>query len=193
MSRDEGENIMKTKWSLIGTAALLLAQTASATPSIEAMFIKQYPQAANSALQSCATCHMPMKEGNINPYGAALKNAKYNFAAIETLDSDGDGKSNLEEITTFTNPGSQAMENEIFLFLSRMPTVRFNHAAHLTASEYGINADCTHCHNRQGLTFPQAYDAKTLVKDQAHSICVDCHRSSGNPEAPTQCAGCHKK
>ncbi len=55
---------------------------------------------------SCITCHVnPDGKGGENPYGTHWKAYGRNFAAIEPLDSDGDGFSNIDEILTDTWPG----------------------------------------------------------------------------------------
>jgi hypothetical protein len=70
---------------------------------------------AGSAIDQCILCHavnsgadIPSTETPPNPYGVALENNGLNFAAIETSDSDGDGFSNLAEITARTFPGNAA-------------------------------------------------------------------------------------
>lgn len=67
-------------------------------------------------LGRCTTCHvkpLPKKDDHAhNPYGTDLaktiagrKGATPDFAAVEGLDSDGDGAKNLDEIRKGTNPG----------------------------------------------------------------------------------------
>ena len=60
---------------------------------------------AGTALNSCTLCHPGGSTGQLNAYGTAYKNSNYNFAAIENIDSDGDGYTNLAEITARTFPG----------------------------------------------------------------------------------------
>lgn len=66
-------------------------------------FINTYPAAASTKLNSCQLCHtsIPAK----NAFGADYKSHGHNFQAIEALDSDGDGFSNLAEIQAGTWPG----------------------------------------------------------------------------------------
>jgi hypothetical protein len=96
--------------------ALGLGTTLLATMDIQKAFKAQYPE-AKAVTGKCSTCHtaaLPKKDGDHanNSYGADLaktkKDGKYDFAAIEKKDSDGDGVSNIDEITKGTNPGDKA-------------------------------------------------------------------------------------
>ena len=66
-------------------------------------FVNTYPQTAGTQLDSCSTCHTSVP--NRNPYGDDYKSHGHNFQAIELLDSDGDGYSNIDEINALTLPG----------------------------------------------------------------------------------------
>ncbi len=61
---------------------------------------------ASTRLDQCVTCHTSNSNFGFNPYGNDLNNAGSNFAAIESIDSDGDGFSNITEITALTFPGN---------------------------------------------------------------------------------------
>src|SRR5512147_1738879 len=68
---------------------------------------------AGSAIDQCILCHatntgpsIPSTETPPNPYGVALETNGLNFAAIEAVDSDGDGFTNIAEITARTFPGN---------------------------------------------------------------------------------------
>lgn len=96
--------------------ALGLGTSVLATMDIQKAFKEKYPD-AKAVNTKCSTCHtvaLPKKDGDHknNAYGADLaktkKDGKYDFAAIEKKDSDGDGVSNLDEITKGTNPGDKA-------------------------------------------------------------------------------------
>lgn len=71
----------------------------------------QYPDVCSTlttASQDCSLCHI---EGgfDLNPYGSDLANANNNFLAVEALDSDGDGRTNGQEISQdCTLPGDAA-------------------------------------------------------------------------------------
>jgi len=68
-------------------------------------------------------------------------------------------------------------------------TVTFNHAKH-----QGSVADCTTCHHNgtEAGSCRSCHDgAKApLMKDAAHKVCKDCHKSSNGP---TKCKDCHVK
>ena len=53
-------------------------------------------QDATRSTQSCVLCHTA--GDGLNGYGSDLAQANLNFAAIEGNDSDGDGRTNLQEI-----------------------------------------------------------------------------------------------
>ncbi|MBI5103314.1 MAG: hypothetical protein HZB33_15990 [Nitrospirae bacterium] len=72
-------------------------------------FIARYPNAG--AISNCGVCHNSAQNpGSRNSYGAAYGSNGHNFTAIEPLDSDGDGFTNLAEITNVppTYPGDAA-------------------------------------------------------------------------------------
>jgi hypothetical protein len=49
-----------------------------------------------AAADDCSLCHQPNMDRN--PYGSDVAQANENFLAIEGLDSDGDGRTNGQEI-----------------------------------------------------------------------------------------------
>lgn len=65
-------------------------------------FSATYP---NSSLSGCKVCHT--KRPALNAFGEDYKLAGRDFAAIEGLDSDKDGVSNLDEINNGTAPGNK--------------------------------------------------------------------------------------
>ena len=67
-------------------------------------FKTSYPAAVSSKLANCSLCHTASIPA-LNPYGADYKRLGHNFAAIESLDSDGDGAKNLAEITALDLAG----------------------------------------------------------------------------------------
>ena len=94
---------------LLALAGALLWMAGRPTPaqaksSYKDAFLNTYPAAANSKLANCSLCHTANIPA-LNPYGADYKRLGHNFAAIEVLDSDGDGVKNLAEITALTWPG----------------------------------------------------------------------------------------
>ncbi len=69
-------------------------------------FTATYPATVSSKLNSCGVCHInPGGGGPRNPYGSAFQNNGHSFSAIESIDSDGDGFTNIEEILALTWPG----------------------------------------------------------------------------------------
>lgn len=96
----------------ITAAVAALGVLALATTAFAAMEDQKKMKAAyEGAKVSCGTCHaqaMPKKESaELNAYGKDYSAAKKDFKAIEAKDSDGDGKSNLDEIKGGTNPGTK--------------------------------------------------------------------------------------
>jgi hypothetical protein len=70
----------------------------------------KYPNIVNSRLDTCTLCHTASIP-SLNSYGAAYLAAGRNPAAltaIENLDSDGDGWTNIQEIMALTFPGNAA-------------------------------------------------------------------------------------
>jgi hypothetical protein len=76
-----------------------------AFPSSPAQFTSTYPGTAGTKLDSCSTCHTTASGGPLNPYGAAVGAANFNYASIEGQDSDNDGFINIDEINAITFPG----------------------------------------------------------------------------------------
>lgn len=87
---------------LVAVVALIGAPMASAKPNFLTSFNQHY-DTAGTRLDSCATCHNGETR---NPYGRAYSGSGRNFAAIENLDSDGDGFTNLAEISALNFPGN---------------------------------------------------------------------------------------
>jgi hypothetical protein len=101
------KRMMKNKKMFVGflTVAVIIgtALSALALSSYLSTFNNQYGT-ASTKLDTCLLCHGQNGPPN-NPFGAAFAANNHDFAAIEQLDSDGDGYSNLEEITAGTFPG----------------------------------------------------------------------------------------
>ncbi len=94
---------------LLVTAFLLAcaaAIPARANDTWMAAFESQYPAAAGTRIDDCLLCHTVSGRSARNVYGTAYGNASHNFTTIENLDSDGDGSTNLAEITALTFPGN---------------------------------------------------------------------------------------
>jgi hypothetical protein len=68
-----------------------------------------YPGVVGSRIDSCSLCHTSAP--NLNTYGSAYKakgrGSATSLTSIEGVDSDGDGFTNLQEITALTFPGDK--------------------------------------------------------------------------------------
>ncbi|MFA5890191.1 MAG: hypothetical protein WDA27_04440 [Actinomycetota bacterium] len=78
------------------------AAAAQATGTIKGQFNQKY-NTGGTQLDSCSTCHTASDD--LNQYGKDLKTAGLDFVAIEPIDSDQDGFTNIEEIEARTFPG----------------------------------------------------------------------------------------
>lgn len=182
----------------VGLAVFFLTDSSvQAIPSLETALIKQYPALRDTQLQSCTTCHMPAKEGFLNDYAVDLKEARMDFAKIEELDSDQDGKTNIQEIKEETFPGSQSIGPEYYIFhvnFSKdepdLGKVHFNHEMHVIKDSFLSNGRCNNCHGGPNL-FPKEFDDTKSVREIAHQVCWRCHETSGSKIAPKDCTGCH--
>jgi hypothetical protein len=95
-------------------AGTLLAPATFARPTIRRAFFNVYTSAVGSRLDNlpshathCGVCHLDFNGGGPkNPYGNAVLAAGANEAGIQSIqnqDADGDGYTNLTEITDLTN------------------------------------------------------------------------------------------
>ncbi|KKL56228.1 hypothetical protein LCGC14_2247520 [marine sediment metagenome] len=172
-------------------------RSAFAVPSLKTALLSYYPALRDTQLDSCATCHMPAKKDFLNDYAIALKEAKMDFEAIEELDSDNDGTSNIEEIKEETFPGSQAFGPEYFIFHvnfseedPEVGKVHFNHEMHVIKESFLSKGRCKNCHGGKHM-FPRVFDDNVSVREIAHQVCWRCHETSGSKISPTDCTGCH--
>ncbi len=88
------------KFLALSFLSLLTVTSAMAKMPYLAAFKKQYPSATTA---KCTTCHEAGGYTVRNAYGHDFETHDHNFVAIEGLDSDGDGFTNLQEITAGTN------------------------------------------------------------------------------------------
>ncbi|MDH7602683.1 MAG: hypothetical protein QHI38_11115 [Armatimonadota bacterium] len=93
-------------------AVVLIAGTALATLKWQKAFNDLYKPSADSQIKKakCALCHLDDKgKKGLNPYGKLLQKKKKaepgSFKAVEKLDADKDGFSNIDEIKAGTLPG----------------------------------------------------------------------------------------
>jgi glucose/arabinose dehydrogenase len=88
------------------TIAALYPQPAQAQPAYLEAFSAYYPNTTTDNA-ACQVCHTASGGGaSWNPYGTALRaNGNTNFAAVETLNSDGVAGNNFQEILAGAQPG----------------------------------------------------------------------------------------
>ena len=104
--------------SLLGVLLSLASTPAWARPEAPEAFCAVYPEAPAciAGSVSCATCHVLAGPPSHNPYGLDIAGARDDtapflddlaaaLAAVEAVDSDGDGATNLDEILAGTEPG----------------------------------------------------------------------------------------
>lgn len=77
---------------------LFLPSSISARP----LYSKDLPP---SLKNYCQVCHTSASGGPLNKFGNDYQRFNFNISAISTLDSDGDGFTNSEELTKGTLPG----------------------------------------------------------------------------------------
>lgn len=178
---------------LLSSCLVMQSSAAMATSEVQTLFLKKYPAAETTQLNTCATCHSPSVSEGLNGYGLTLKMNDLDFAAVEGFDPDKDGKTSGEEIALGRFPGSQVAAEGLFIFTSNFGKIAFNHSGHVVEDKYAIGGKCATCHSDTAkVTFAKYFDDNTLMKDTAHSVCIGCHKASGVKTAPTSCMDCHK-
>lgn len=100
-------------WSLALCLIVLSADETRATNSIRNSWNTYYNATAcatvKAAANACTLCHTPSNPYTMNPYGDLLIDNNRNYAAAAAVDSDGDGRTNGQEITQdCTYPGDIA-------------------------------------------------------------------------------------
>ena len=99
---------MKKNWIVWCLTLCLMVTTAGqglAFNGIATNWKNTYPDVCatlTAAANDCTLC--PFHGFGLNSYAVDLNNAGLNFASIEGDDSDGDGRSNLQEITPGLHP-----------------------------------------------------------------------------------------
>ena len=101
--------VLRTSLQTVAILALtlLVVAAARALPDFQAQLFAAYPNAALS-LGGCIACHHDSSARSFNPFGQAFFDNDMVFdAALEALDSDGDGATNGEELraSPATSPG----------------------------------------------------------------------------------------
>lgn len=85
---------------------MMVPGLASAKKAYLQAFKANYPNSKTASFR-CNICHIGSAK-KLNYYGTDYQKANHDFKAIETLDSDGDGVTNIDEINKGTNPGDKA-------------------------------------------------------------------------------------
>lgn len=90
----------------ITAAFAVFSSPATGVPEYLNRFNDQY-DTGGTKLDSCQTCHTGSSGNrqNVNPYGLDFERSNHEFGPIESLDSDGDGHTNIDEIKAATFPG----------------------------------------------------------------------------------------
>ncbi len=84
--------------------SVLFATSAFAKMPYMQAFKKAYPEA--SSIAKCTLCHVTPGYTVRTAYGHDLEVNAINFQAVEALDSDADGFTNLDEIKKLTDPSN---------------------------------------------------------------------------------------
>ncbi|MDO8615200.1 MAG: hypothetical protein Q7T33_05625 [Dehalococcoidia bacterium] len=97
---------------VVVTAALLTGSSVLGLGSYRTAFVNKY-NLTGTKLNSCDACHVSGDTGDWNTYGDAVKGhiglgIDPALTAVENLDSDGDGATNIAEINAHTWPGDAA-------------------------------------------------------------------------------------
>lgn len=97
---------------LVLVVALVGVPEALARSDYLTAFETKYPSAMGTKLDNCDTCHagpvlfsVTGSSKQVNYYGRDYNLKNHDFAAIEGIDSDGDGFTNIDEINALTFPG----------------------------------------------------------------------------------------
>ncbi len=97
--------------TLVGTLTvallLVLGNRAEAKERFLDDFRQTYPAAVGTRLDGCSLCHFTTSNGkwDENQFAGEYEEADKSFTAIQSLDTDGDGFSNYQEIQAGTFPG----------------------------------------------------------------------------------------
>lgn len=112
----EGARSLLAKAVVLGLAVTLPAVAQAEAEFMEALTEKyKFSDSSKVAEAFCATCHVSDSDFGLNPYGKDLAKAMADqnqktvtpviLALIDTFDSDGDGKSNADELAAGELPG----------------------------------------------------------------------------------------
>jgi hypothetical protein len=105
-----------TMRKFIGTLAVLAfcvilaaGEQAAATNTVKNNWLAQYPDVCSELVARANDCSLCHGGGfSLNAYATAIRDNSFDFEAVESLDSDGDGRTNGEEILNdCTAPGDE--------------------------------------------------------------------------------------
>jgi predicted CXXCH cytochrome family protein len=208
---------------------LMLSQGAqvAALPDYHTAFVRLYAPKADTALAKarCQLCHTTPEGGRRNPYGEDF--GKQNtrdaaaFRAIEKLDSDKDGVSNLDEIRAGTLPGDPTSKPATTAAAAAAPRATPTPASspqaapvpspraapQAVAARYVGAETCRMCHADQHRLWTRtrhsrAYGLLETTGQAQNSECLSCHTTGyqrgGFSDATAtpglkgvQCEACH--
>lgn len=94
---------MRVRICILAIVALCCAAAHAKNEYLFAAGLK-YPDITTTSLYDCSLCHA--SGDNRNPFGQDFEASDHNFDAIENVDSDHDGFSNVTEIDRLTWPGN---------------------------------------------------------------------------------------
>ncbi|MDF1597850.1 MAG: c-type cytochrome [Acidimicrobiia bacterium] len=137
--------------TLVGTlvvgSLLVLGEGAAAEDAEDFLpaFRIAYPDAAGTRLDTCSLCHFTNSEGkwDENQFADDFDEADKDFVAVQNLDSDGDGYTNLQEIQAGTFPGAGADNPATVVTTTTI-------AAPPGSGEAIYQANCAGCHGGGG-------------------------------------------
>lgn len=92
--------------ALILTVILVAGTSAASAKTSYLTSFNQHYDTEGTTLDSCALCHTGSHGDLINSYGRAYSGSRTKIEAIEDIDSDNDGVTNIEEIEALTFPGN---------------------------------------------------------------------------------------
>ncbi len=141
--------------TLVGILAALIvfvlgdSADAKPQPGFLPKFESTYPAAVGSRIDSCVLCHNIVgTEYKLNPFALQWKEGQ-NFTAINNLDADGDGFSNLEEINAHTFPGNASDNPNTVVTTTTVPGATTTTAAPGSGGAI-FQTNCASCHGGNG-------------------------------------------
>jgi mono/diheme cytochrome c family protein len=112
-------------------------------------FEATYPAAVGSRIDSCTLCHnIQGSEHKLNSYAKQWKEDE-NFVAINNLDADGDGYTNVQEIDAHTFPGNASDNPSTVTTTTTVPGATTTTAAPGSGAAI-YQANCASCHGGSG-------------------------------------------